>query len=45
MNKLNLAMKEVDRLNIVLKTKLEEIESWKRKLNEKENEISRYKNM
>ena len=32
-------------MNGILKTKLEEIDQWKRKINDRDNEISKLKNM
>ena len=44
-NKLALASKEIDRLSDVLKYKLEQIEVWKKRLSDKDMELSRYKNL
>jgi chromosome segregation ATPase len=44
-NKLNLAAKELERLNGILRSKLEEVEAWKRKVTERESELSKYKNL
>jgi hypothetical protein len=44
-NKLNLASKELDRLNGILRSKLDEIDQWKKKVGEREAELSKYKNL
>ena len=44
-NKLTLASKQLERLNNILRVKIDEIEQWKRKVNDKDAEISKFKNL
>lgn len=44
-NKLTLASKELERLNTILRSKLEEIEGWKRKVSDRDAELSKFKNL
>lgn len=44
-NKLSLASKELERLNSILRAKLEEIDGWKKKVSERDSELSKYKNL
>ncbi len=44
-NKLTLASNEIERLNAILRAKLDEIEQWKKKVSERDNELSKYKNL
>lgn len=43
--KLDLASKELDRLNNLLRVKLEQINKWKQRMANKEAEISQLKNL
>lgn len=42
-DKLDLATKELDRLNNLLRSKMDEIEKWKQRFSAKEAELSQYK--
>lgn len=44
-NKLNLASKEIERLNGVLREKMNEIDQWKKRLSDKEMELGKLKNL
>ena len=44
-DKLDLASKELDRLNNLLRSKIDEIEKWKQRLAAKETDLSRYENL
>lgn len=44
-DKLELASKELERLNALLKVKLDDIEKWKQRLSSKDAELSQYKNL
>lgn len=44
-NKLTLASGELERLNGVLRSKVNEIDQWKRKVNDKDAELSKLKNL
>jgi hypothetical protein len=40
-----LASKEIDRLNTVLREKMNEIDQWKKRLSDKEMEMGKLKNL
>ena len=44
-NKLQVSGREIERLNNVLRAKLDEIDQWKRKLSEREMQLSKLKNV
>jgi flagellar capping protein FliD len=44
-DKLDLASKELDRLNNLLRSKIDEIEKWKQRYSAKEAELTQYKNL
>lgn len=44
-DKLELASRELERLNNLLRTKIDEIEKWKQRLSNKEAELSQLKNL
>ena len=43
--KLDLATKELDRLNNLLRSKIDQIEKWKQRYSAKEAELGQYKNL
>lgn len=44
-NKLQVSGKEIDRLNNVLRTKIDESEQWKMRYQDKEAELAKLKNV
>lgn len=44
-NKLQVSGREIQRLNKVLRTKLDDIEDYQRKLQEKDREMGRFKDL
>lgn len=44
-NKLALASKELERLNNILRTKIDEIDQWKKKVSDRDAELSKFKNL
>ena len=44
-NKINVAGREIERLNDALKGKVDEIESWKQRVAKQDSELGRYRNL